>query len=368
MSELQLSLLAIGAVVIVAVVVYNRWQEAQYRKSAERSFELKHGDALLDPAPAGEAAPDAAQRPVVAQNERREPFLGDAGGGAAVEAASPPAAPRAAAIDTGPLAPIDHILRLESARAVESSRLIELAVKELAEFSKPVQLEGLDIASGAWLAVGHGGSFSNVRAGIQLVDRQGPVSAEELTRFNQAVERMAAALDAKVESATQAESLERAARLDKFCENVDVQIAVNVVSPRAFEASRLFALADASGLVAEGDGKFYRRDAKGHVLFTMSGSQGTALPREARGELNVPAVMLEIDVPRTLPDLGAFDALQAFADDISETMDAKIVDDNQVVIEEPALKAIRGQLERIYSEMTGFGIPAGSSVAFRLFS
>ena len=59
MSELQLGLLAIGALVVVAVLAYNKWQELRYRKLAERSFGAGHEDVLMglgraDPANAGE--------------------------------------------------------------------------------------------------------------------------------------------------------------------------------------------------------------------------------------------------------------------------------------------------------------------------
>lgn len=85
-------------------------------------------------------------------------------------------------------------------------------------------------------------------------------------------------------------------------------------------------------------------------------------------DLAIPAVVLELDVPRTPPDIGAFDALHALAEKICETLGGKIADDNHVTIGAPARQAIRAQLEKIYSEMADFGIPAGSGVAFRLFS
>src|SRR5689334_25301661 len=47
MTDLQLGLLAIGALAVLAVVVYNRWQERSARRQAERAFGAGHADVLL---------------------------------------------------------------------------------------------------------------------------------------------------------------------------------------------------------------------------------------------------------------------------------------------------------------------------------
>src|SRR6185312_14909338 len=65
MSDLQLSLIAAGAVVIVLVIAYNMVQERRARKRAEKSFGTGAGDALFDDAAANGS-----------NDERREPSLG----------------------------------------------------------------------------------------------------------------------------------------------------------------------------------------------------------------------------------------------------------------------------------------------------
>src|SRR5260370_31321631 len=53
MSELQVGLLAVGAVFVAAVFLYNKWQERRYRREAEAGFASRHEDVLIRP---GEAA------------------------------------------------------------------------------------------------------------------------------------------------------------------------------------------------------------------------------------------------------------------------------------------------------------------------
>src|SRR5262245_40186862 len=48
MGELQIYLLIVGAAVIVGVIVYNRVQEARFRRRAEQAFAPDQGDALLE--------------------------------------------------------------------------------------------------------------------------------------------------------------------------------------------------------------------------------------------------------------------------------------------------------------------------------
>src|SRR5205085_6575924 len=48
MTDLQLGLLAIGVLAVIAVVVYNRWQERAARRDAEQAFASAHTDVLLD--------------------------------------------------------------------------------------------------------------------------------------------------------------------------------------------------------------------------------------------------------------------------------------------------------------------------------
>jgi len=57
MSELQVSLIAIGGAVIVGVLFYDKWREWRARKSVDSAFSSPHEDVLM-----GDLAQAAAQR------------------------------------------------------------------------------------------------------------------------------------------------------------------------------------------------------------------------------------------------------------------------------------------------------------------
>ena len=50
MSDLQFGLLAIGAVVVIAVLAFNKWQEVRFRREAEGSLRSRHDDVLMETA------------------------------------------------------------------------------------------------------------------------------------------------------------------------------------------------------------------------------------------------------------------------------------------------------------------------------
>ena len=97
MSELQLGLLGIGALVVVAVLAYNKLQEARLKRQSEEAFGSRHDDVLLG----GKVAP---RRPA-GSTERIEPTLSEARG--EISAAS-------GMLDPG----IDFISTLETQNAV----------------------------------------------------------------------------------------------------------------------------------------------------------------------------------------------------------------------------------------------------------
>ena len=69
MSELQISLIAIGMVVIMAVLLFNWMQQRRYRRSAEQAFGQKPEDVLLRSGMSGGTS--------VEEGERIEPQLGN---------------------------------------------------------------------------------------------------------------------------------------------------------------------------------------------------------------------------------------------------------------------------------------------------
>ena len=52
MTDLQKILFIIGGVILVGVIVYNKWQENKARRTLEQAFPPAHEDVLMTPAAA----------------------------------------------------------------------------------------------------------------------------------------------------------------------------------------------------------------------------------------------------------------------------------------------------------------------------
>jgi len=392
MSELQLGLLAIGALVVIAVLAYNKWQELRYRRLAERSFGAGHKDVLMDPGPAeggNEAPVPEAEEPAMnilsVPGDRLEPTMA-AGAAPAAEPAQVPeeAVPMPTpAPDRTPVpAPkpppavlsevIDCIVEIDcgqTAPAMQTTAVIERATSLLKNFSKPVHLESHDETHGTWTPLHHGGSCRRLRAGLQLTDRRGMASGEEIARFGRAAQQLAVELGASASFLDAALLARQSQALDSFCGEVDIQIALNVLSGvQAFNGGRLRDFAASAGFVLEGDGRFRFRDEAGRELCALANAENAAFVRGSLDNLSTTAVTFELDVPRVPGGVQAFDACAAAAQQFAAATGGQLADDNRVPLSAAGLAAIRAQLEPVYAAMEARGVPAGSPQALRLFS
>jgi hypothetical protein len=380
MSDLQLGLLVIGAVIVVAVLAYNKWQEVRYRRQAERSFGPSHEDVLF--APAAAPAGGAATPP-----ERREPTLGTGtqdtsgltaglgGGGAPAsgsaaeegqgdgEAEPPPAA-------EPPLSErIDYIVEFSSPRPVETSAAIEAATSLMRNFSKAVHLEAYDAEQSAWIPLEHGQAHARLRAGLQLADRQGIVTAQDLERFGDAVRQLAERLDATAGADYAPAAMQQAQALDRLCGEVDVQIALNIIAAgKPFSGQQVAELARSVGLVLEGDGRFRLRDQQGQELYALVNAGGAGFAPGQLSNMSTEAITFEFDVPRSPGGLQGFQQLAVVARQFATALGGRLVDDNRAALSDAGLAAIAGQLQPVYAALEGQGLPPGGPVALRLFS
>ncbi|HTF15066.1 MAG TPA: cell division protein ZipA C-terminal FtsZ-binding domain-containing protein [Burkholderiales bacterium] len=354
MSELQVGLLGVGAVVVAAVFLYNKWQERRYRREAEAGFASRHEDVLMRPG--GGAGPGTSS--TSSGLERVEPVLVSFEAEAEAAGASRP----------GLSEFLDLIVPIETPEEVSGAALIGAAAPALERCSKLTSWEGFDETAASWEPLDPDRSYSRLRSGMQLVDRRGAADAEELAAFGAAIESAAASVGALAAVPDPAPALAKARELDRFCGEVDIRFAVHVVSDTgAFSGTRLGGLAQAAGFeLDEPDGKFRHRDEAGRVICALANLEPSPFSIDGLRSLSTHGVTLELDVPRT--PRGAFvqfrDSVQFFARELN----ARIVDDNRQPLGPAAFDAIGAQLRAIHRSMEARGIPPGGALALRLFS
>jgi FtsZ-interacting cell division protein ZipA len=239
----------------------------------------------------------------------------------------------------------------------------------LRRIGKPVRAFGLRVDGEREALSGNPRSaFELVEFGLQLADRSGALSQDQLDAFTRALYEFAAEAGGAVSCPDKQEALERARDLDLFCMDVDVLIGLNVVSAdsRPFTSEAMHGLALQANLSLEPDGSFHARDGFGHTLFTLANQGEEPFPRDGRG-LTTHGVTLLFDVPRVADGLVVFDRMTQLGFDLAGRLEGRLVDDNGRVVSEESLNRDRARLMTFYQRMQARGIPAGGERSLRLF-
>jgi hypothetical protein len=361
MSDLQLALIALGAVLVAAVAGYNAWQERRARRRAEAAFRGGHPDALLDPV-AGRREPVVGELP---QETPPEPALGAIDRVIAAPAGAPgepPAAASPASVVSGRIDTIALVLADEPVARAQLEPLLDA----LQSHATPVNVEGLvdelwtpveDPAADAW---------RELRAGLQLASRSGPVAEEEIAAFNETVAGFAASINAVSQRESPAAAAARSRELDRFCAEADIELAVNVVgrAGATFALPRVKSLALESGFAETGSGAFERRGRDGAVAMTIRILDGGA----RRDAPYASGLTFALDVPHVADPVAVLDEMGKAAEAFAQALGGEVVDDERRPLGAAGFAAIRRSLEAVARRMEAQGIPAGSPLARRLFS
>jgi len=365
MTDLQIALTALGALVIGCVIAYNRIQENRFRRRVQESFSGDHGDPLLDPL--GANSEDRIEPLLTsARAEAQEAVdTGDARPGR-VEPSGMPAA--AAESSQEQSAPIEYAVVVTAGSSLQRTALRQL-LEALDGSGRRAQVMA-SVGKGEWLPLANAAEgINHIRVALQLVDRRGHATADDLTSFLGLVKQWAHGVGATVQATDFKPYLETAKELDRFCADVDVVVGLNVVpaSGEPFSGTNLHACAEAAGFRLE-NGTFRFEDAEGNRLFSLESQRGEPFDLDRLETAMVSGVTLLLDVPRLQQGVRVFDRMIDTGTRLAGALNGTLVDDNDTPVTEPGLEQIRAQLRGIYAAMEAKGIPAGSRVALRLFS
>lgn len=372
MSDLQVSLLIIGVIVVGGVTAFNWFQQWRLRRKLEHAFGDKHEDVLLREDPRRE-------------QPRLEPQIAPAERAAAAPVNPLPASPvispatRAEPLPREPSflppvpgfdAAIDYIVALDAAEPISAAGLADLHTRA-ASCGRRFRVVGYSHAAHAWEEAGRlsGGRYAHLRLALQMVNRGGIVDVGALTTFCASAQECAERYSATATCPDIEASLARARELDAFCADVDVAIGINVVAASGkFSGTRIRSLAEAAGFKLESDGLFHYRDDARRTLFTIDNHEPQPFLPEVMKHLTTEGMTLLLDVARVADGHAALDLMVGIGRELARELDGTLVDDNRVPLTENAVRAIQQQLKAIHAKMDARGMPAGSERALRLFS
>jgi FtsZ-interacting cell division protein ZipA len=356
MSDLQFSLLVIGALTVAGVYLFNGWQERQFRRRSEQAFAREHEDVLLEGALARDAKPELRVEPRIPVEPVTRP------------AAARPAVGAPASAVADPI--IDYVVEVSLPSAADGMDLHEELLALSAGWGKPVLVAGYDAGSDEWHAAGSGIQYSRLRFALQMSNRAGCIEQDRLTAFRDAVVKWAERSEGEATYMDVAEAHAMAVELDRFCADVDIAIGINVVTRdgNPFSGTKIRALAESAGLKLEPDGVFLACGERGDARFTLDNHEPMPFVPEQMKTLFTKGITFLLDVPRVDAAVHAFDTMIETARNFAAALDGTLVDDNRNPLSDGAIETIRHRLQVILAKMDAAQIAAGGERARRLFS
>ena len=413
MSDLQISLIILGLMIIVAVIIYNWRQEKQLRNRISHDFIIPKKDVLVDVVSVAAdasvegdcvssvvaselSAVEANETPIETQTvlanaedavveqsstitEANEPAEIEVD---PVQAPAKQSAPKAtepiigaSPMDTLPTAVhthVDFIAVLEASQPINGHAFVDKLQATFHDAELPVltHVLGKDHQWNVITATGQSESFNKISCSLQLADRRGPVSSAQIKQFQHAIESIGHEFEAVVEWKGEGDPVQRAIDLDAFCIKVDQLVSLHLIQGQTpIHGTKFKGLAEANDMKLH-DGKFCCFDDKHkeQPLFTLINLDQQAFTADALRVNIVRGATFQIEVPKLINCEQTFNRVVLIAQQMAGSMGAQIVDDNQRPLGMPEIEKIREQLKRIHTAMMTHEIVPGSQISQRLFS
>ena len=410
MSDLQISLIIVGILIIGCVVFYNWIQRRRYERNTEKAFKNKYDDVLLETEEVKEVEEFEPIRsrvePTIVKSDSKpeQQTLSTT-----TEVVEPDSKPEQQTLNTTtemgepdskseqknldavtelakPVEPaepakpekiyssgvVDYVVSIQLKAPVTVLNLTEILKKKV-DFGKPVRLLGQKEMGSHWEEITIKSrsdiDYTGLRACLQLVDRSGPVSEVDLSKFCDMVRNFADSINAGADTPDIGEAYSQAVLLDQFCADVDVMIGINVISKDggAFTGTKIRSLAEASGFKLEGGGVFNFREENEDTTFTLQNYEPTPFMPDNMRTLTTNGVTFLFDVPRIKNGDRVFDQMTRLSEVFATTLGGIMVDDNRVPLNDSGLERIKHKVSEIQAVMKLRGFPTGDEIALRLF-
>jgi hypothetical protein len=420
MSDLQIALIAIGALIILAVLILNWWQERRFHRQVQSQFaDIKNDVLLPESAAQTPLASEAHEDSLISEKDNTESELADGVYDIAdaqdadnftinvavkIDAEDAPAFdtltvaaegeephPSQAIEDIAPSAPVEPkvsaglpsmlLSKIDTTAllylAKESTRLtLKESLQGLFDgLDKPFFIHALD-KNQAWQVLDDDDTETyqpvfRVACSLQLADRGGAVTRSTLSRFQLAVTELALKINADLEWQDMESIQLQASELDEFCIAVDKTVGFHLSHGEngAFSAAKLTALAEAQGLAANDAGclqAFNPQSAKPSFIIFNTENQLTAF--NAASDALIKSVIFQLDIPRVDECMQAFKQMVKVAKSLAVDLNANLLDANNRILNDQQIEQIFQQVDSIQDTMRLRGIEPGSEVALRLFS
>lgn len=340
MSNLQIGLALVGALVLVLLAAQAAWS---YRRSQPRQ-PLERREA---------------------KDSGTEPQLDMAAFD--VDSLSPRAPEKRPSMD----ALIDVIAPIALEAPVSGDAALAAFPSTRRAGSKPYAIEGFNEAGQYWEVPLAGQRYSAFQAGVQLANRTGALNEIEFSEFVMKTQEFCDAINGEPDFPDMLEEVARARELDQFASEHDAQLGF-LLRARAAAWSPGYVQQNAArlGFVAGAiPGRMVLPASVAGLPPVLGLSFDTqAAMAEDPSQSAIQRVALSLDVAQVDRDEHAFERMREAALTLAQAMDGLVTDDAGVALSVPTMDTIAVELEKLYQTLEQRDFSAGSALARRLFS
>jgi hypothetical protein len=344
MSQMQLGLLILGALVLIAMAGYNAWSA---RKNRPRQAQGEDSDAF-----------SPSDKDIEPSLDSRE-FDGDS--------FSLPVPEKKLGLD----ALIDVLAPIALEATVSGDAMLAAMPPTRRVGSKPFAIEGLNTASQQWEFPVAGQRYSQLQAGVQLANRSGALNDIEFSEFVMKTQSFCDVVNGTPDFPVMRDAVNRAKELDQFASDHDAQLGFMVRARRAaWSPNYIVQTATRLGFVAGAMAGRMVLPASIVGLppvLSLSFDTHVALADDPT-QSALRELVLSLDVAQVDRNECAFERMREAALGLAREMDGTVTDDNGMALPTDAMDVIAADLEQLYDTLDQRELGAGSPLARRLFA
>ncbi len=340
MSDLQIGLILLGVALILAVLLFNWWQDRRIRQKMQEHFPEREQDPLMGGAPLAAS--------------RREPGFG------LRDPVQELAADDPAEVDPGSEVVID----ISFAQPVASEQLHAAAQSVHKAGDKPVRIFAECDGGGHRARIRPNESYVSMQLSVLLANRSGPLTDIEWSHLWSMAQRLAERFDGVIEAPEQEQVMQRARQLDELCASLDAQVGLTLRLQDTQPVSDIARVLKDVGFLPYGAQLAWMADT-GIPRFTALFDGVHVQEVQSAG---VERIDLLLDLPNSPADEQAFSRMASVGRDLAGRLNAVLLDDQGRPVSDGADHAIDKQLLDLYVRLEQAGFEAGTERTVRVFS
>lgn len=237
--------------------------------------------------------------------------------------------------------------------------------------TKPLTIEGLNLQTQVWEPPRSGAKYSEFQVGVLLANRLGALTEIEFSEFIAKAQAFADAIGGSPDFPDMLHEVARAREVDAFAAQNDAILSFMVIAQRtAWSPGYVNQLAKELGFEkTSSPGRLVVHAARPNSapVLTLNYDPQAAMANDL-DHAPIHEITLTLDVPNVDRSENAFARLRKTVETLAKTMDGIIAAPDGKPLPAMAMDPIATDLEQLYQALDARGIPAGSPAAQKLFS